>query len=185
MKTIDIRLADSSDMSFLLDIFSSTAFVENGIRRVSEDALKKSVSDGFFFDFNSGNGFVVLFDKTTSHRMGAVKVSTSLRNQYVTISGGVTEEYYGTPHSRNFLRDVMMFLFLNYPIERVEMNILATNVRSVKFHHKMGFVQEGIKRRAWFNDGALQDQVVMGMLKTEFMKLYGATPLEKALSLAC
>ncbi|MDD4975363.1 MAG: GNAT family protein [Bacteriovorax sp.] len=169
---VDLRFGELIHKEFILELFNSTEFLENGMRRTTDSNLSHLLKDNLYFDFDSGNGFLVFLEKDTTKKIGSVKIATSLRNQVATINGGVINDYFGTAYSRTSLIEALQFLFSNYPIKRIEMNILASNQRSLRFHDKMGFIREGIKRKAWFCNGCLQDQVIMGLLKEEFDSLY-------------
>lgn len=181
--SIDLRFGEPIYKDFILELFNSDEFLKNGMRRVTDSNLSHLLKNNLYFDFDTGNGFLVFLESKTNINVGSVKVSTSLRNQVASINGGVKDNYYKTDFSRDSLIEVMRFLFSNYPIERIEMNILASNQRSIRFHDKMGFTQEGVKRQAWFCDGILQDQVIMGLLRKEFTALYGNKHLDSTVNL--
>ena len=48
-------------------------------------------------------------------------------------------------------------------IERVELEVFASNERAVALYRKLGFVTEGVKRRARKLDGQYDDNVVMAL----------------------
>ena len=49
-------------------------------------------------------------------------------------------------------------------IERVELEVFASNERAIAFYRTSGFVTEGIKRRARKLDGVYDDNVFMALL---------------------
>ena len=49
-------------------------------------------------------------------------------------------------------------------MERIELEVLATNVNAIRLYEKLGFVHEGVKRRARLLDGAWDDNVMMALL---------------------
>jgi ribosomal protein S18 acetylase RimI-like enzyme len=46
-------------------------------------------------------------------------------------------------------------------VERVELEVFASNVAAVRLYERSGFVHEGVKRRAWRLDGREDDIVLM------------------------
>ena len=50
-------------------------------------------------------------------------------------------------------------------LNRISLTTLADNPRAIKAFASVGFVQEGIARRAWFLDGAWHDLVNMAALR--------------------
>ena len=51
--------------------------------------------------------------------------------------------------------------------ERVELEVFASNARAIALYRRLGFVQEGVKRRARKLDGAYDDDVLMALLLPE------------------
>lgn len=49
-------------------------------------------------------------------------------------------------------------------IERIELEVWATNARAIALYQQLGFVHEGLRRRARFLDGTYDDAVVMALL---------------------
>ena len=50
---------------------------------------------------------------------------------------------------------------------RIELEVLATNLNAIHLYGKLGFVREGVKRRARYLDGAWEDNVLMALLAGE------------------
>ena len=55
-------------------------------------------------------------------------------------------------------------------LERIELRVVASNVRANHIYRRVGFVEEGNLRRAAFLDGATADVLVMGLLREEFRR---------------
>lgn len=49
-------------------------------------------------------------------------------------------------------------------IERIELEVFASNTRAMGLYEKLGFVREGVKRRARKLDGDYDDDVLMALL---------------------
>src|SRR5262245_33339540 len=49
---------------------------------------------------------------------------------------------------------------------RIELEVLASNTNAIRLYEKLGFVHEGVKRRARYLDSAWDDNVLMAMLAT-------------------
>jgi RimJ/RimL family protein N-acetyltransferase len=48
--------------------------------------------------------------------------------------------------------------------ERIELEVFASNTRAIALYEQLGFVREGVKRRARKVDGEYEDIVLMGLL---------------------
>jgi RimJ/RimL family protein N-acetyltransferase len=50
-------------------------------------------------------------------------------------------------------------------MERIELEVFASNARAIALYEKLGFVTEGVKRRARKLDGETDDNVMMALLR--------------------
>lgn len=58
--------------------------------------------------------------------------------------------------------------FFNMNLQRVELTALEDNLRARSLYEKVGFVQEGIKRRAKYKNGKFLDMISYSILKEEY-----------------
>jgi RimJ/RimL family protein N-acetyltransferase len=49
-------------------------------------------------------------------------------------------------------------------IERIELEVLASNTNAIALYRKLGFVEEGVRRRARLLDGRYDDAMMMALL---------------------
>lgn len=47
--------------------------------------------------------------------------------------------------------------------ERIELEVFGSNARAIALYKRLGFAQEGVRRRAWKLDGAYEDDVLMAL----------------------
>src|SRR3954469_24473847 len=50
-------------------------------------------------------------------------------------------------------------------LERIELEVFASNTRAFALYQNVGFVTEGVRRRAWKLDGETDDNVMMALLR--------------------
>ena len=55
-------------------------------------------------------------------------------------------------------------------LARVELGVFTDNAKAIKLYEKMGFVAEGVKRRAVIQNGEYVDELIMGRLRNEQKK---------------
>ena len=49
-------------------------------------------------------------------------------------------------------------------VERVELDVFASNTRAIRLYERLGFVHEGVRRRSRKIDGAYDDNVMMALV---------------------
>lgn len=45
---------------------------------------------------------------------------------------------------------------------------MVDNPASIRLHQKLGFVEEGRRRRQWFYNGEFHDEILWGMTREEY-----------------
>lgn len=72
---------------------------------------------------------------------------------------------YGSDAIRALLRWAFEYLNLN----RLSLTAYAYNERAIRCYEKCGFQHEGIMRQARYSDGQYYDELMMGILRDEFL----------------
>jgi RimJ/RimL family protein N-acetyltransferase len=62
---------------------------------------------------------------------------------------------------------IIAYGFGELNMNRVELSVLASNTRALRLYQSLGFVQEGVKRKAQYRAGEYLDVVLMSMLRHE------------------
>lgn len=65
-------------------------------------------------------------------------------------------------------RLMLSYAFNELNLHRVNSMLLSLNVASLAMHRKLGFREEGRRREKWFIHGQWADEVLFGMLRSEF-----------------
>jgi RimJ/RimL family protein N-acetyltransferase len=66
-------------------------------------------------------------------------------------------------------RLLLKFAFKDLNLERVYLHVFSNNAAAIRLYEKVGFVCEGVLRRAAHIDGAYVDVIVMGILREEYV----------------
>jgi UDP-4-amino-4,6-dideoxy-N-acetyl-beta-L-altrosamine N-acetyltransferase len=64
----------------------------------------------------------------------------------------------------------LTFAFQDLGLERVWLKVMADNAAALKLYNRCGFVEEGIMRKSVFKSGQFVDQIMMSVLREEFLK---------------
>jgi RimJ/RimL family protein N-acetyltransferase len=73
----------------------------------------------------------------------------------------------GKGHAASMLRRVIDEAFEHPAIERVELNVFSHNARAIELYRRLGFRDEGNRRRAAKVGEARWDMLIMGLLRDE------------------
>lgn len=67
------------------------------------------------------------------------------------------------------VREVIRFGFENMGLNRIEADASIYNVGSITLLQKIGFMQEGVQREQYYEDGNYHDLVLFALLKREWL----------------
>lgn len=60
--------------------------------------------------------------------------------------------------------------FFNLNLRRLQLEVLEYNQAAQKLYRKIGFIEEGRKRKAVFKDGNYVDEIIMGLLRDDYVR---------------
>ena len=66
------------------------------------------------------------------------------------------------------LEQMICHAFKNMNLNRIELDVLATNQKAIGLYEKMGFVKEGVLRQAVYKNGSYVDMIHYSLLKNEW-----------------
>lgn len=66
------------------------------------------------------------------------------------------------------MRLLVDFCFNEVNLNKVKLFVYSVNKRAIRCYEKVGFKQEGVLREEMYRDGKYQDNIIMGMLKSEW-----------------
>jgi ribosomal-protein-serine acetyltransferase len=75
---------------------------------------------------------------------------------------------------RTGLTCFIQFLFQNAGLQKLEIHYVAANSRSARVAESLGFRIEGIIRQSYVRNGLVEDLVITGLLKEEWMRNGGS-----------
>lgn len=61
--------------------------------------------------------------------------------------------------------------FFDLNLRRIQLEVLEYNQTAQNLYRKIGFVVEGRKRKAVFKNGSYVDEMIMGLLRDEYVKV--------------
>jgi RimJ/RimL family protein N-acetyltransferase len=78
------------------------------------------------------------------------------------------KKYWGLGYGTDATRTMLQFAFRELNLHRVQLDVYDYNTRAQRCYEKAGFRREGIRREAFYHEGAYRDTYSMGILRHEF-----------------
>jgi RimJ/RimL family protein N-acetyltransferase len=165
---IRLRAVEEKDLPVIHDLFNDPQVHRTlaitwlqphaGTRGWWEGARKDPDTAAFVIDTLAGEtvGACSLEDIHAASRSGALGIW---------IGAPYWDKGYGTDAVRTLCR----FGFAEMNLQRIGLSVYEVNPRGLRVYQKVGFKEEGRRRRAMFLDGRYVDVVVMGLLAEEFI----------------
>ncbi len=66
--------------------------------------------------------------------------------------------------------EMLKHAFLNLNLNRIELTVLEDNIRAQALYERVGFVREGIKRKAKYKKGKFVNMYMYSILKEDYLK---------------
>lgn len=79
--------------------------------------------------------------------------------------------YWSKGYGEDAVKTLLKYAFFSIDIFRVTLKVYEYNERAVKCYLKCGFCCEGRTRQSAYIDGKFYDEIIMGALKSDFVKL--------------
>lgn len=113
--------------------------------------------------------YYIIQDKDSKNRIGYFRLSNySKENKNIYIGADIAPQYRGMGYAKSAYTKFMDFLFNQYDLNKITLEVLHTNVIAINLYKSLGFIHEGIKRQEVLKNGKWIDSIVMSILKDEF-----------------
>jgi RimJ/RimL family protein N-acetyltransferase len=108
--------------------------------------------------------------KLDGERVGYFRTSNySNINKNIYIGADLHKNYRGKGIAYESYMMFIPFLFKEYNLHKISLEVLETNQRAIDLYKKIGFVIEGIRRDEVNKNGVWIGSIVMSILKNELM----------------
>ena len=77
-------------------------------------------------------------------------------------------KYFGQGYGSEAMRLAVDFGFKQANLHRISLGVFNFNPRAIHVYEKIGFKREGVLRDALFWDGEFHDEIIMGILESEW-----------------
>lgn len=153
---------------------------------VNDPKITKNLSDIFlyphseqrtrkFVEMTSSSdwkGFVIAKADTQEYIGQIDFVNLDLKNGWGELGIVIgSEDNQGKGYGTEALQLFCAFAFNELRLNRLELVCWAFNSRARRVYERVGFVQEGVRRKKRFRDGVFHDEICYGLLKEEWEAL--------------
>lgn len=168
----------SSEYSTLSSMIKFRKICENDlefINRVRNEYAKEYLHDSRTFTMKESvewfkkfkpNFYIIEFD---GEKIGYFRLSNhSVENKNIYIGADIALEYKGCGYGKASYKKFIPFLFKEYDLNKISLEVLATNTVAISLYEKLGFKTEGIKRQEVKKGDKWIDSIVMSILRDEY-----------------
>ena len=159
--SVTIRRANNADLPFVMATERTPGF-EQFIGQWNEQKHRSALASAaaaYFVGSRSASqldGFAIVLNTDDPHGNVFLKRVAVRRPNHG----------FGTP----FLRSVVRRVFEYTEAYRFWLDVLDNNDRALHVYRKIGFLEEGVMRKAWrFADGTRRDLILMSLLRPEWV----------------
>jgi len=97
-------------------------------------------------------------------------INQSAGTFYMTIQ--IFKEYRKRGYAKEALKLILDYAFNELRLNKANSETIDINLGSIKLHKSMGFTIEGTRRQNVFTEGEYHDEILFGMTRDEYIKLY-------------
>jgi RimJ/RimL family protein N-acetyltransferase len=110
--------------------------------------------------------YLILVENTPAGYFRIINHSTTNKNLY--IGADLAKEYQGKGIGFQAYNYFLPYLFKEYDLNKITLEVLGNNSRAINLYYKLGFVKEGVKRQEVLKGTKYIDSIIMSILKNEY-----------------
>lgn len=149
------------DASFLNEI--RNIYAEEYLHDSRKFSIQETID--WFAENNPDYWIIILNDK----KIGYFRLSNHSKiNKNIYIGADISSEYRGMGYGYQSYKLFIPFLFKQYDLNKISLEVLSTNSTAISLYKKIGFVYEGCKRKEVMKKDKWVDSIIMSILKDEY-----------------
>lgn len=168
-KKVFLRIYDDSDMSYLLKWYNDyelNKLAGWSNSKVNASKLRYNMSRSFGSDPMN-----LMIDDLSGKPIGTIQLY-DFNQQDKSCKLGIRigdKDYWSRGYGGDAVNTIIGHAFASLDINRVDLRVYEYNERAARCYEKCGFKYEGRTRKSAYIDGSYYDEILMGILKSEFL----------------
>lgn len=165
---ITLKKLSEDDLGLLMELKNESWFGTHNIAFVNQTDQKK----WFESMDHKKTMMLIAINKDTQEKVGVYKIQNiDWMNRKYDSAHDVFRDHRGNGYGKTVLEAGVDFGFEILNMNRIDTEVLENNVASMKSAIYVGYIKEGIKRKAIHKCGEYLDSVVLGILKEDWLLL--------------
>lgn len=169
-KKIFLRPSVDSDMEYLLNWYN-----DYELNRLAGWSSSKATEGRLKFNYSKSYGYDpmnLIIDNEDGKPIGTIQLY-DFSDIDKTCKLGIRigdKTHWGKGYGEDAVNTILEYAFTKMDINRVSLRVYEFNERAARCYLKCGFENEGRARKSAFIDGQYYDEILMGILKSDFIK---------------
>jgi RimJ/RimL family protein N-acetyltransferase len=165
-----LRPYDESDMPYLLEWYNDyelNRFAGWSSGKVNASKLRYNMARSFGSDPMN-----LMIDNLEGKPIGTIQLY-EIDEQDKSCKLGIRigdRDYWSRGYGTDAVKTLVKYAFMNMGLYRVALRVYEFNDRAARCYEKCGFKYEGRSRKSAYIDGDYYDEILMGVLKNEFLE---------------
>lgn len=164
--------AEDAEQTFISSLDSpARQFLQLGIELPTSTELQKSFLEKYAGCKDTGGEVMFTIETLEGTNVGGISLhGRDEKNGVFSFGIVLGREHRGEGYAEEALRILLKYGFWERRYQKCNSACAHTNDASIALHKKVGFVEEGRRRRQFFFGGEYHDEVLFGITREEFDK---------------
>lgn len=170
-KNVSLRAVRRSDLPFFLKWYNDTEVLQYLIFYLPVTEMAREQWLEGLPDMRDRVDFIIEVTEDNSAKpIGHCTLhDISAKDQNADLGIAIGEkDYWGKGYGTEAIQLLVNYGFKELNLHRISSRILEHNERSLRMHKKLGFREEGCRRKARFKNGQFRHEIILGILREEW-----------------
>lgn len=158
---VNVRPLVESDLEFLNKVRN-----QNALEFLHDSRTFTLLQTTEWFTKTKPDYYLILVENLPAGYFRITNHSVVNKNLY--IGADLAEEYQGKGLAYQAYSYFLPYLFEEYTLNKITLEVLSTNRRAINLYYKLGFITEGVKRQEVLKGTEYIDSIIMSILKNEY-----------------